>query len=56
MSAVIIVCLYLIILNSVPGKQLVNLLMSSLGITLPSFATTPRLKPLGEPTEKEVCC
>lgn len=46
----------LIILNSVPGKQFVNLWMSSLRVILPSLAITQRLRPLGEPAEKEVCC
>lgn len=37
----------LIILNSVPGKQFVNLWMSSLRVILPSLAITQRLRPLG---------
>lgn len=45
-SAMIIFCPYHIILNSVPGKQLIHLLISSLGGNLPSLAITPRLRPL----------
>ena len=45
--ATIIICPYLIILNLVPAKQLANLLMSSLGGTLPSLATPHRLRPFG---------
>lgn len=52
-SAMIILCPYLIIFNSVPGEKLVNLLMSSLGVILPSLAITPTARPLGEsPDEK----
>lgn len=52
----VILCPYLAILNSVPGKQLVNLLMSSLGVNLALTCHYFKIKAFGEPTENKVCC